>query len=173
MEFDIGTIIYIIITIVAIAAGTLGKKRKPGQSKPAGDPEKSSGSFLENLGKQFEGLIDEAKESVKLGTTGEAEAEFEEVIEDKKIEYQTITDQYNESQAEEDSLYSDFEGEYDPDQIENEELITSEAISATEKQILEIIEIDETKYADYYEIVQDFDLGTAVIYSSIINRKEY
>ena len=33
MDFDIGNILYVVITIVAIAASLLGKKKKPANGK--------------------------------------------------------------------------------------------------------------------------------------------
>ena len=49
MEFDIGTILYIIITLVAVLIGVLGKKKKPadgGSGTPAGE---TRPGFMENL----------------------------------------------------------------------------------------------------------------------------
>jgi hypothetical protein len=36
-----------------------------------------------------------------------------------------------------------------------------------------MIDIDEKEGTDYFEIVKDFDAGTAVVYSAIINRVDY
>jgi hypothetical protein len=38
---------------------------------------------------------------------------------------------------------------------------------------LELFELDEIPGTNYFEIVRDFDAGTAVVYSTIINRLDY
>ena len=38
---------------------------------------------------------------------------------------------------------------------------------------LEIIHLDDDEGTDYFEIIKDFDAGTAVVYSAIINRTDY
>ena len=38
---------------------------------------------------------------------------------------------------------------------------------------LEVIDLDDLPGTDYFEIVRDFDAGTAVVYSAIINRLDY
>ena len=41
------------------------------------------------------------------------------------------------------------------------------------EEVLEVIDLDEVYGTDYFEIVRDFDAGTAVVYSAIINRLDY
>ncbi|MCK5693029.1 MAG: hypothetical protein KAI08_09270, partial [Bacteroidales bacterium] len=38
---------------------------------------------------------------------------------------------------------------------------------------LEVFDLDGTQGNNYFEIVRDFDAGTAVVYSTIINRLDY
>ncbi len=38
---------------------------------------------------------------------------------------------------------------------------------------LEVIQLDDEWGTDYFEVVKDFDAGTAVVYSAIINRVDY
>ena len=38
---------------------------------------------------------------------------------------------------------------------------------------LEVVEFDHEAGTDYFQIVKDFDAGTAVVYSAIINRLDY
>lgn len=175
MEFDIGTLIYIIITIIAVVAGALGRKKKPQQTtpsdnEPAGEST-GSGGFFGKLGEQFEGFIEEAKEATQFNTQKEPEPEPVQVESEKA--YESILDQYNFTHDDNNSDYADFEGVFDPDSDENKPLIEAEATRSTESPTIEIIDIDKQENPDYFEIVQDFDLGTAVVYSTIINRKEY
>ena len=38
---------------------------------------------------------------------------------------------------------------------------------------IRVIDLDQEEGTDYFEIVKDFDAGTAVVYSAIINRLDY
>ena len=38
---------------------------------------------------------------------------------------------------------------------------------------LEVIQLEEEEGTNYFEIIKDFDAGTAVVYSAIINRIDY
>jgi hypothetical protein len=38
---------------------------------------------------------------------------------------------------------------------------------------MEVVDLDEMQGTNYFEIVRDFDAGTAVVYSAIINRLDY
>ncbi|MCK4992294.1 MAG: hypothetical protein KAS29_17470, partial [Bacteroidales bacterium] len=40
-------------------------------------------------------------------------------------------------------------------------------------EALDVIDLDGMQGTDYFEIVRDFDAGTAVVYSAIINRLDY
>lgn len=49
MDFDIGNILYIVITIVAVAVGLLGKKKKPADGGSGTPGSEARPSFMENL----------------------------------------------------------------------------------------------------------------------------
>jgi hypothetical protein len=175
MDFDIGTLIYIVITLVAVIAGAFSQKKKPA-GKPSGgeaEPSASSGNIFSRLEKQFEGFVDEAKEA-----TQEIRQEFissEEALEEIRDDDFVFAEEVHEERQNEEkepvtTAFAGFEGTFDPELVMNRELIEAEANRSTE---LQVIELDEELYADYYEIVEDFDLGTAVIYSAIINRPDY
>jgi len=176
MDFDIGTLIYIIITIVAVVAGALGNKKKPVPGKQGSSGSSSSGGFFNKLEQQFSEFTSEVKDSVQSTrdefTMNEAPAET--YMAEEQPEYNEVVEEYTEQEESEQGEYADFEGIYTPGKEENIDLIQQEAIRATdESEMLEVIEMDEASHPDYFEIVSDFDLGTAVIYSSIINRIEY
>jgi hypothetical protein len=38
---------------------------------------------------------------------------------------------------------------------------------------LEVISLDDEGGTNYFEVIKDFDAGTAVVYSAIINRVDY
>jgi hypothetical protein len=182
MDFDIGTIIYIIITIVAIAAGAFGKKKKPAPSSPVSEDENEPVGFFEKLEEQFSGIISEAKESVQNITTEfipvEEKPIAEPTFQDEYKALGSLLDQYNfdHTVKVEESFFDSEESEellLESDDEQIQDLISSEAIRTTDGQVLEVIETDTTTYPDYLENIQDFDLGTGIIYSIIINRKEY
>ena len=174
MEFDIGTLIYIIITIVAIVAGVAGKKKKPGTGQPGAEDQKATGGFFGKLEEQFSGFIDEARgefvtdnEQVEPAPDGQTEDTPVQAYDD------AVAVDVDDEKHEDNSYYAQYEGVYDPDAQANLDLMAAEAIRTTDPDAIEVIDVEELPQADYFEIVKDFDLGTAVIYSTIINRKEY
>ncbi len=192
MEFDIGTLIYIIVTIVAIVAGVTGNKKKPSPGNPGSGEKTGSKSFLEKLEEQIGAFSDEAR-GTQLETDDEEVFVTDQGMEEDGDE---LTEEFAEAPAAEASrsaeekaapayefawndpsnVYSQYEGYYDLDEREKsdyEDLKSSEARRTTDEDEIKVIDMDEVSHVDYFEIIKDFDLGTAVIYSTIINRKEY
>jgi hypothetical protein len=156
MDGNFDTLIYIIITIVAFVISALGKKKKklgnqPVNSENYSKPEKKP--FLSNL----EQLLKE-----EMG----------------------MPDQNYQREYEDDSIKESYRDEYEMDEkiiekpkketIETEEKVpfsieyedTSEIFSNS------IQNKDITKQEEEL-VIEDFNLRDAVIYSEIINRKEY
>ena len=180
MEFDIGTLIYILITIIAIVAGVAGQKKKPakGTAAPDSGGENESRGFFDKLEEQLGGFMDETKEKVQNFSDEilYQEKRSEPVMQEGVSNYndRMMEVDYDEDNEIYQNAYNAFEGVLDPDKQENLELITEEAIRTTEEsEVLQVIEMDNMSHPDYYEIVREFDLGTAVIYSTIINRPDY
>lgn len=192
MEFDIGTLIYIIVTIVAIVAGVAGNKKKPAPGKSGSGKNTGSKSFLEKLEEQFGAFADEARSS-------QPESDDEEIFvtgQSREEDSDELTEEFAEAPAagasrsaeekaapayefawnDPSNVYSQYEGFYDQDEggkADYENLKSAEARRSTNEDEIQLIDMDDVSHADYFEIVKDFDLGTAVIYSTIINRKEY
>jgi hypothetical protein len=165
MDFDIGNILYVVITLVAVVIGLLGKKKKPsstGKGQASGD---FRGGFMENL----ERIMNAAQEEPRMDTIEHFETDlpdegslpdtFEPVAVPVMAadqpqtflqEYQAILDRMGARGLE--SIM--FEGERSTKPIE-------------------VIEIDQEEGTDYLGIIQDFDAGAAVVYSAIINRIDY
>jgi hypothetical protein len=156
MEDNFDTIIYIIITIVAFAISALGKKKKKNSNQPFSNesPSKPKArpflSNLEQLLKEEMGIPDQNLKN---------EYEFDYINEDYKQEYEKpeeiIKNPTKETITTEDKM---------PYSIEYED--TSEIFSNS------IQNSDLTKQEEE-SIIEDFNLRDAVIYSEIINRKEY
>ena len=163
MDFDISNILYIVITLVAVIVGVLGKKKKPADGGSDAPKSAARPGFMENL----ERVLQMGQEQVGVTEL----QDFEEDLtpeEDLPVQLEvqspadvrsrpSIMDEYDRimNRAKDGELDSMMEG--------NE--LVSDAI--------ELIDLDEMAGTDYFEIVRDFDAGTAVVYSTIINRLDY
>jgi hypothetical protein len=164
MEFDIGNILYIIITLVVLAFGLLGKKRKkPGDGAPASEEGGSQPGFLENLERTLSRLGQEDREVMDLD-------EHESDLPPEEIEYEPVAETVPEP-APSSSILDNYEqimkrwdgGDTDPNR---------DGIEGTSESI-EVIDLEMKAGVDYFQVVKDFNAGTAVVYSAIINRLDY
>ncbi|MDF1574490.1 MAG: hypothetical protein P1P86_04785 [Bacteroidales bacterium] len=158
MDFEIGNILYIVITLVAVIVGLLGKKKKPAPGDTDGLEGERRPGFLENLERimtmgQEESLVTDLQPY-------EEDLPVEEIVqaEEEPFAYfqrsPGILEQY-------DAIMNRIT-DGDP------QLVMSEGESMLEP--LEVEDLDYIPGTDYFEIVKDFDAGTAVVYSAIINR---
>ena len=163
MDFDIGNILYIIITLVAVLIGVLGRKKKPAEGSPESPAGEARPGFMENL----ERVLTMGQEQAQIRDLQDFEADVpaeeygsEEPVPEGQSEVTTRP-----------SLMEEYErimrqgAQTDSDIMMAEGGIIPEA--------LEVIDLDEVSGTDYFEIVRDFDAGTAVVYSAIINRLDY
>lgn len=162
MDFDIGNILYIVITLVVVIVGVLGKKKKPAQggaSEPGSEPRPG---FMENLERvlqmgQEESLVADLEPFEEdLPVEESAQVQAAEPVSDVK-KRPGIMDEYDRI------MNRRTDGDLD--------LIMAEGESMTEA--MEVVDLDYVPGTDYFEIIKDFDAGTAVVYSAIINRLEY
>lgn len=147
MEFDIGNILYIVITIVAVTVGLLGKKKKPAGQGTGGSQENARPGFLENLEKAF----NLAQPDTAIVDLQDSETDIPAEVESVENYPMRITE---EPQVSHDNGFLSFDTD-----------------SLTESP--DVFQIEEDQAVDYFEIIQDFDAGTAIVYSAIINRIEY
>jgi hypothetical protein len=165
MEFDIGNILYIIITLVAISLGLLGRKKKqqPGGG-PAAEEGESQPGFLENLERTLSKLGQEERAVVDL-------REYEQDLPPEEVDLEPVV----ESDPNPEPVIPTMADSYD--QI-MERLSQGEAAwNLSEEQVstepLEVIDLEMEEGVDYFQVVKDFNAGTAVVYSAIINRLDY
>ncbi len=174
MEFDIGTLFYILITIIAIVAGVLGQKKKPADGQPASGEDSGPFSFFSKLEEQIEGMVEEkdynVQEPVEEGVAETGQRDENRIYQEEGSYDWTAEESDFDSKG---SSYNQFEGVYDPGKEAGLDSIIAEAERSTSDDEIEVIEVEDISYPDYFQVVEDFDLGTAVIYSAIINRKEY
>jgi hypothetical protein len=166
MEFDIGNILYVVITLVAILVGLLGKKKKKPEGQGNGEPgEQAQPGFMENL-----------EQMLRMGQENPQPVDLLEQEEDLlPEESMPVSEQFSEYKAEPlisgGSVLDDYDkimggfSEVDPDFMLTDGDDLGEA--------LKVIDLDQEEGTDYFEIVKDFDAGTAVVYAAIINRLDY
>ena len=146
MDFDIGNILYVVITLVAIVASLLGKKKKPGGKK-------AKPGFFENL----EQVLKMGQEDPALADLKDHEPDLPE--EDGEIiitQTSSLMEEYERSQSVRDSSLAES-GKLD---VERSTVSTEDFV-------------EEEEELEFLEILKDFDAGSAVVYSAIINRPNY
>ena len=167
MDFEIGNILYIVITLVAVIIGLLGKKKKPAKGGSGGPEGSARPGFLENL----ERVLQMGQEPAEITELQEFEADLPveepvaepvaaEAVDDFFLDIRnrpSIMDEYDRI------MNRGNDGELDI-MMDGDEF-ASDAV--------ELFELDEIPGTNYFEIVKDFDAGTAVVYSTIINRLDY
>jgi len=161
MDFEIGNILYIVITLVAVIVGVLGKKKKPADGGSSAPESGARPGFMENL----ERVLQMGQEPVEITELQENEEDLavEEVVPVPAAEESfddvrnrpSIMDEY------ERIMNRSRDGEFlmDDGELNNE--------------ALEVLDLDDMQGTNYFEIVREFDAGTAVVYSTIINRLDY
>lgn len=154
MDFDIGNILYIVITLVAVMVGVLGKKKKPADGTSEAPESAARPGFMENL----ERMLQMGQEQVGVTELQDFE---EDLPPEEDLPVQAAEKDYADLRSRPSIM-----DEYDRimNRAKDGELMTD---------TLEVIDLDEMQGTDYFEIVRDFDAGTAVVYSTIINRLDY
>ncbi len=164
MDFEIGNLLYIVITLVAVIIGLLGKKKKPADGG-SGAPEESAArpGFLENLERVLQ--MGQEQPEVKDLQNFEADLPDEEALTVEAVE-ESFADLRNRPSILE---------EYDRimNQSKEGELGFMMAEEGLNYGTVDVIDLDETQGSNYFDIVRDFDAGTAIVYSTIINRLDY
>ena len=159
MDFEIGNILYIVITIVAVVVGLLGKKKKPagGQGKPDG---KSQPGFMENL--------------ERLLTMGQEEPVVRDLMDDEEDLPYEETEVLIQEESQVKALLNapNIMDEYE--RIMNSNRSSDFEVLDEDREYMagtmEVADLDDESGMDYFEVVNDFDARSAIIYSAIINR---
>ena len=163
MEFDIGSILYIVITLVAVLIGVLGKKKKPGAPGTGEVSGKARPGFMENL-----------ERLLTMGQENPAIVDLQEFEEDLPTEEERIPELESKSRwqpMKAPSILNEYERIMQGNQQEASDIYFKEGGSMTES--LELIDLDEDSGTSFPDIVSDFDARKAIVYSAIINRLDY
>jgi hypothetical protein len=165
MDFDIGNILYVVITLVAIIAGLLGRKKKPANQSPKETSDESQPGFMENI----ERILRMGQENPQVADLQDYEEDIDfdeskpvaplksELVAETLVPSTSILDDYDRI------MNSINEVDYDVSFADGDHLDES----------LKLGDMDHEGESNYFEIVKDFDARTAVIYSAIINRLDY
>lgn len=146
MEDGISAIFYIIVSAVIVLITALGKKKKPNQVRSKTGNEESEGTdFFRKLG--FNDRDENSEEFVDL-------PDEEEINEEEQEAQHGI------------SVTRTFEEQSDKEAAETERILMEEEKKSDSEDYEQ--EVEET---DMAEIMEEFDLKKAVIYSEIINRR--
>ena len=165
MDFDIGNILYVVITLVAITAGLLRKKKKPANQSSKETENEVQPGFMENIERilrmgqenpQVKDLQD-YEEDIAFEETRPVVSPNSELDAEIVVPSRSILDDYDRI------MNSMNERDYDASFADGDHLDES----------LEVFDMDHEGGSNYFEIVKDFDAGTAVVYSAIINRLDY
>ena len=162
MKVDISNIVYIVLTLVVVLIGVLGKKKKPGSTGPGNQGGASRPSFMENL----ERVLSARQEEPGIATLEPDEEDLAvEMPSEEAVPEVSTFQQEKQKYMEEYNRIMNRNTDGDPN------LIQSEGESAL--QPIEIIDLDAESHADFFEMIDNFDAKTAIVYASIINRLDY
>lgn len=182
MELDIGSLFYILITIIAVIAGIANKKKKKAvvgtgavktvEATDGKEGKSTKGGFFSKLEAQLERFATEAKQSIP-GLQQEPLIKEEEVGVERDY-FESKSDDYDKRQEPEllGNMAAAYEGLYSPDDLQNDPLMEAEGISATDAMEFTHLDEDQERSFEDQQIIEDFDIRTAIIYSTIINRIE-
>lgn len=163
MDFDIGNILYIVITIVAVTVGLLGKKKKPADGGSGAEGNDARPSFMQNLERVLQ--MGQEPQEVQYIHESEEDLPAEEIVEVQAVEG-ALSDVRSRP-----SIMDEYDRIMNRSTDGESNLTMSEGESMNE--VLEVVDLDELAGTDYFEIIKDFDAGTAIVYASIINRLDY
>ncbi len=160
MDFEIGNILYIVITLVAVIVGVLGKKKKPANGGSSTPESGARPGFMENL----ERVLQMGQEPAEITELQNFE---EDVPVEELVPVHTAEKSFNDLRNKP-SIMDEY------DRIMNRSKDGEFVMEDGElSEALGVLDLDEMQGTDYFEIVREFDAGTAVVYSTIINRLDY
>jgi hypothetical protein len=157
MDFDIGNILYVVITLIAVIVGLLGRKKKKAQG---------SGSVEEGA-ESGDGFMESIERVLRMGQEDPVVMELQD--DEADIPEETTTE--SDDQLKKPAFSEDYEMMLERLQNRGSEDFLSESSITTEP--LELILLEDEQETGYFEIIEEFDARTAVVYSAIINRIDY
>jgi hypothetical protein len=160
-DIDIGNILYIVITLVVVIVSLMGKKKKPAPGGSGSLGKSARPGFMENL----ERVLNMNEEPLMV-----EEEPFEEEQLAERSQPAEVAKSYGNPKVRH-SLIEEYYQVADRNTNGEMDLVESEGERVTDS--MEIIDLEYVEGANYFEIIQNFDAGKAVVYSTIINRLDY
>ncbi len=163
MDFDIGNILYIVITLVAVIVGVLGKKKKPAEGASDAPESTARPGFMENL----ERVLQMGQEQVGVTEL----QDFEEDLPSEEVLPVQVEEQSPADVRSRPSIMDEYDRIMNRAKDGELDLMMDE--DGLGSDTIELISLEETEGTNYFEIVKDFDAVTAVVYYTFIDRVEY
>jgi len=164
MEFDIGNILYIVITVVAVTIGLMGRKKKPGTQGTGEGVGKSQPGFMENL----ERLLTMGQEPVVVSDL----QPFEEDLPPEEGVAATFEPESRLEAKKTPKLLDEYKRI-----MEGGTVLGGSDMPPEEGEIMsqpmELLDLDQLSSMDFIDLVNEFDARKAIVYSAIINRLDY
>ena len=168
MDFDIGNILYIVITLVAVIIGVLGKKKKPGTQGAGEGGSETQPGFMENLERMLTG----AQSNPEVTDL----QDYEEDIPAEEGMEPGYTSESDWDARRTPNIMDEYERIMHGNGQEATDISSTGAFSQEELNMigpLELEELDDESGVNYFEVMDGFDARTAIVYSAIINRLDY
>jgi len=162
MDADISNIVYIVLTLVVVLVSVLGRKRKPGSAGPGNQAAASRPSFMDNL----ERVLSAGQEEPGIATLDPDEEDLT-----VEVPSEEVVPEMSTFQRERQKYMEEYERIMHRNTDGDPNLIQSEGESAVAP--IEVIDLDAESNANFFEMIDNFDAKTAIVYSSIINRLDY
>jgi hypothetical protein len=168
MDFDIGNLFYVVITLVAVIIGLLGRKKK--SSRRAFEQGEAAGETRPGFLEDLEKVLTMGQEEPQFADTQAYEPDFQ--VEEAPEPVSAADKPADEP------LISSRPGlleEYKQHMADGKRIDAASIFAEGERRTepLEVINLDEEEGTDYFDIIKNFDAGAAVVYSAIINRLDY
>ena len=166
MDFDIGNILYIVITLVAVIVGVMGKKKKKPAEGGSSAPESGARpGFMENL----ERILQMGQEPVEVAELQEFEADLP--VEETVAAAAAAVDDPFVDIRHRPTIMEDYDRIMGRGKAGELEFMLDDGELAADAG--EVLDLNEESGTNYFEIIKDFDARTAIVYSTIINRLDY
>lgn len=163
MDFEIGNILYIVITLVAVIVGILGKKKKPANQGTGEEEGAARPGFMENL-----------ERVLRMGQENPQVSDLQSFDEDISVEEEYVTEQGVTSQWEPmkaPSIMDNYDRIMKGSSQGDSDLYFTDGENMSESP--ELIDLDRYPGTSLSDLTKNFDARTAVIYATIINRLDY
>ena len=159
MEDNIGTIFYIVLTVIVLIITALNRKRRQKTAAPPALPKKETDAFDPFQAFEQDSMEPGVEGSDQTTTTSPEAASAQSQLESYLDERDSI---FRDRPSQEESIDIQFK----------EEMLTDDKEHQPPEDLSKIYEVRQIE-SELDKIMKEFDLKKAIIHSEIINRKEF